>query len=229
MKSLCIIPARGGSKRFPRKNISLLNGKPLIIYSVETAIASGLFDKVIVSTEDNEIAEIAMRAGAIIHDRDPQFASDIVRLPEVCMAVLHDLNTKTENYKTFCLLQPTCPLRTVRDLTESLSLLSEKNANYVISVCEYEDPPFWALWQDKNGYLKFYWGEEYITSRDNLPSLYRHNGSIIWAKTQVFLKEGEFMSGNMITPYFMPFERSVDIDYPIHLQIAELLMKVSKE
>jgi len=225
MKPLCIIPARGGSKRFPRKNIAPLSGKPLIVYSIETAITSDLFNKVIVSTEDEEIAEIAANAGATIHVRDPLLASDTKRLPEVCTAVLHEFHSKKENYEIFCLLQPTCPLRTVGDLTKSLTLLSETDANYVMSVCEYEEPPFWALSQDENGYLKFYWGEQFITYRDSLPKLYRHNGSIIWAKTEMFQKEKEFMAGSKINPYLMPFERSVDVDYPIHLKIAELLLK----
>lgn len=225
MKRLCIIPARGGSKRFPRKNIAILNGKPLIVHSIDVAILSEVFDKVIVSTDDKEIAQIAVNAGAALHMRDPQLASDTVRLPAVCAGLLKDLASQQEIYHVFCLLQPTCPLRTKEDLTESLVLMSKHNANYVMSVCEYEDPPFWAMDTDDNGYLKFFWGEHFITSRDNLPTLYRHNGSIIWAKTEIFLKEKEFMSGSKIIPYIMPFERSIDIDHVIDLKIAEFLLR----
>jgi len=229
MKRLCLIPARGGSKRFKRKNIALLNGKPLIVYSIETALESKLFDSVVVSTEDEEIGDIAVAAGAKLHRRDAALATDTVRLPDVCLSALVDLDPDNRIYAVFCLLQPTCPLRSTEDLARSLALMDRYDANYVMSMCEFEDPPFWAMARDDAGFLKFYWGNRYIASRDSLPALYRHNGSIIWSRTEVFRKEREFMAGSRISPYLMPYERSVDIDHPISLEIAECLLNRRSE
>lgn len=225
MQNLCIIPARGGSKRFPKKNIALLNGKPLLNYSIEVASASKLFESVIVSTEDPDIKAVASEAGAVVHERVPELASDSVRIPEVCLDVIKYCEAQGERYDVFCLLQPTCPLRTVHDLTDSYWQFCDRDANYSISVCEYDDPPFWAMCEDKEGYLKFFWGEKYITVRQNLPRVFRHNGSIIWAKTEVFCREKEFMRGSRAIPYFMPVERSIDIDYPVNLRLAECVLK----
>lgn len=227
MRPLCIIPARGGSKRFPRKNIAELLGRPLIEYSIRAALDSGLYSSVVVTTEDAEIAEVSVRAGAVVHMRPEGLATDTVRLPEVCLNIIEKYDASGDKPSVFSLLQPTCPLRTVEDIRSSYSLLTNGDANYVVSVSEYEDPPFWALHQAEGGYLEFYWGERYITARQNLPRLLYHNGSIIWARTAAFVREKEFMAGSRILAYMMPVERSVDIDHPYQLKMAECLLKSS--
>lgn len=223
-RPFCIIPARGGSKRFPGKNVAELMGKPLVVWSVETALSSNLFGEVIVTTDDAAIASVAADAGARIFTRNASLADDTARLSAVCLDILGRFNSRGRLPDHFCLLQPTCPLRLAEDLRGSFRLLADKGANYVVSVCEYEDPPFWALHKDMDGFLRFYWGDEYITNRQRLPTLYYHNGSIIWARSHVFLREKEFMAGSRIVPYMMPFERSVDIDHPYQLRLAEFLL-----
>jgi len=224
MKKLCIIPARGQSKRFPRKNIVLINDKPLLVYSIEVALKAKLFDLVVVSTEDEEIASIAAKAGVSIHKRNPKFASDECRLTQVCLNVLEYFMDQGNFYDIFCLLQPTCPLRSVNDLHKSYALLDDKNVNYVISICEFEDSPFWTLGVNEENFLYLFFGDKYLVPRQKLPKIYRHNGSIIWARTQIFLKEKEFFKGSRAVGYKMPLERSLDIDYPYQKLIVEALL-----
>ena len=222
---LCIIPARGGSKRLARKNIVPICGRPLLSYSVEVALRSGVFDAVVVSTEDVEIADVAEAWGAKVHRRDPALATDAVRLPDVCLDLLDYYKTQGFEYEEFCLLQPAAPLRTVQDLIDSHDALVQSDANYVVSIADFDDPPFWALYPDKSGYLKLFWGDQFLTQRQNLPKVYRHNGSIIWAKTRTFQMEKEFLTGSKIAPYLMPLERSVEVDYPFQVPVVEELIQ----
>ena len=221
---ICIIPARGGSRRFPRKNVALLGGRPLLTYSVDVALKSGLFERVLVSTEDAEIAEIALDSGAEVDARPTEMASESARLTHVCLDLLDRLQARGAKYDTLCLLQPTCPLRTVEDLTESHRLLDAGRANFVLSVTEYEEPPFWCLYQDGDGHLKVLWGDSFLTTRGSLPEVCKHNGSIVWARTEAFVREKEFLGGSRSVAYHMPRERSVDIDHPLDLKLAEILI-----
>ena len=221
---LCIIPAKGYSRRFPRKNVALLGGRPLLTYSVDVALQSGLFEKVLVTTEDAEIASIARDCGAEVDARPVEMASDSARLTHVCLDLLERLRATGRQYDTLCLLQPTCPLRTVEDLTESHQLLDARRANFVVSVTEYEEPPFWSLYQDGDGYLKVLWGDSFLTTRGSLPEVCKHSGSIVWARTEAFIREKEFLGGSRSVAYHMPKERSVDIDHPLDLKLAEILI-----
>lgn len=224
-KLVCIIPARGGSKRFPRKNIALLDGKPMLNYSIEVALESGLFDKVVVSTEDDQIARIAEQAGAQVDARPTPLANDEARLVHVCLELIERLSQSGGLYEVFCLLQPTCPLRRVSDLLDSYCTFVDREANYVVSVTEYEEPPFWSLYEDESGFLKLVWGPEFLESRSSLPQVCKHNGSIVWARSEVFLQDKEFLGSSRTVPYHMPRERSVDIDHPLDLMLAEQLLK----
>lgn len=220
---LCIIPARGGSKRIPRKNIMHIAGKPLVNHSVDVALKSGLFDDVVVSTEDKEIQRIVSPC-ASIHKRSEAFAGDHIRLTEVCKNLLDELKQNGKHYDVFCLLQPACPLRTIEDLIKSYELLTSE-VNYVISVSEFDDPPFWALYEDPNGCLQLCFGNKYLKPRQELPKIYRHNGSIVWARSKLFLKEGEFLGNSKSISYKMPLERSLEADYPYQLQFIEQLLE----
>lgn len=224
VRPLCIIPARGGSKRFPRKNVALLDGKPLLLYSVEVALASHLFEEVLVSTEDSEIAGIAREAGARVDPRSSGLASDSARLSHVCVDIIERFSQRGEEYEVFCLLQPTCPLRSSSDLGTSYQLLADRAASYVVSVTEYEEPPFWCLSEDPEGFLQMMWGPDFLTSRQQLPTVLKHNGSIVWARSEVFQQEKELLGGSRAVSYHMPRERSIDIDHPLDLKFAELLL-----
>lgn len=220
-RRLALIPARGGSKRFPRKNLALFGGVPLLARAVETAHATGVFARVLVSTEDADIALIAKRAGADIHERRADLAGDAARLVDVCRTVLEELAARGERYDCFCLLLPTAPFREPRHVRESLELLRTRRANVVMSVSEFPHVPFWAL-AEARGTLRLFWGRRWLRSRTTLPVLYRHNGVVLWARVAAFLRYGDFYCPRVV-PYHMGLAESVDIDHPLDLEFAEFL------
>lgn len=217
---LCLIPARGGSKRFPRKNIAPFLGRPLLAATVDVARAAGVFDRIVVSTEDAEIARIAKDAGADVHDRDPQLAADSARLVDVCQAVLDEVERETP-VSAFCLLIPTSPFRTAVHVREAYELLVASRANGVMSLAEWPHVPLWAV-HEVRGAVTLFHGRKYLRSRGELPRLYRHNGVVLWMRTAAFRRHGDFYCPR-IRPYYMSLEDSVDIDHELDLQFAEFL------
>lgn len=222
-KFIAIIPARGGSKGIPRKNIKLLGGKPLIAYSIEAALKSKI-DKVIVSTEDEEIAEISRRYGAEVINRPKELARDDSTRMDVVFHALDDLKPKNYNPDIVVLLQPTSPLRRAEDVDNAIKLFLNSNCGSVVSVCEMEPPPYWSFVIEE-GYLKSLFDERYLRMRrQDLARAYIPNGAIFISRVQTLYKYREFYC-NYNIPYFMPIERSVDIDNEIDFMLAELLMK----
>jgi CMP-N-acetylneuraminic acid synthetase len=222
MKPLCIIPARGGSKRFPRKNVALLAGKPLIAYAIDAARESGVFDQVCVSSEDEEILKIASEFGADARKRDSKLSSDTAQMKHVCAAVLEEYQKQGKDYDAFALLPPTNPMRTAEDVKEAYNIFTSNECNFVMSVIRHGDPPQRAVWV-KNGFVEPYFGLKHMKPAQELDDVFHDDGSIIFAKTVAFTEEGDFY-GTKVLPYFIPRERSVDIDYPEDLQLAEFLL-----
>ncbi len=222
-KPLCIIPARGGSKRFPRKNVTPLAGKPLLAYTVETALESDIFDQVCVSSEDDEILEVARTYGATLAlKRPPELATDTAQVRHVCAYLLEDFATRGQIYAEFAVLLVTSPFRTVQDIKAAYDIFKREDANYVMSLTPYSHPPQRAVWNPK-GYIEPYFGLQHMKQTQLLDTLYRHDGAIILAKSETFLKEREFY-GTKVVPYFIPVERSIDIDSPLDLAWAEFLL-----
>lgn len=223
-KPLCIIPARGSSKRFPGKNIALLSGKPLLAYAIEAALESGVFDQVCVSSEDEVVLDTARAYCAhLALKRPPELATDTAQVKHVSRHVLEYFIARGLAYSEFAILLPTNPLRTAEDIKAAYEIFQREEANYVMSLVPYSHPPQRAvLVQD--GYVKPYFGLQYMKQAQLLDTLYRHDGSIIFAKSEAFLKEGE-LYGTKVVPYFIPVERSVDIDSPMDLAWAEFLMQ----
>ena len=223
-KILALISARGGSKGIPRKNIRLLAGKPLIAYSIEAALKSNYISKTIVSTEDGEIAEIAMGYGAEIIKRPEELAKD--ESPTID-AIFHALEVlKAENYNPdiIVLLQPTSPLRNVQDIENVIELFLKNNRESVVSVCEVEHSPYWSF-KIEEGYLKSLFGDKYLRMRrQDLEKAYMPNGAIYSSTPQALYKHKSFYCNNTI-PYIMPTRRSIDIDGEIDFMLAELLIK----
>ena len=225
MNILAIIPARGGSKGIPGKNIKLLAGKSLITYSIEAAIKSKYVNKVIVSTDDEEIEHISKKYGAEVIKRPNELAQD--DSPTID-AVFHVINTLEKNgyfADIVVLLQPTSPLRTLEDVNKAINLFikNKDKCDSLVSVCEFDHSPYWSL-KVENGYLKPNFGEDYFKMRrQELSKLYMPNGSIFISKKQSLLKSKSFYNGNVI-PYVMKVEESIDIDTILDFKFAELIL-----
>jgi CMP-N-acetylneuraminic acid synthetase len=222
-RPLCIIPARGGSKRLPRKNIALLAGKPLLAYAIEAALESDVFDEICVSSEDDEILEVARGCGAhLALKRPPELATDTAQVKHVCAHLLEHFAAKGLAYGEFAVLLVTSPLRISQDIKAAYEIFKREDTNYVMSLVPYSYPPQRAF-RVANGYAEPCFGLEYMKQTQLLETLYRHDGSIIFAKSEAFLKAKEFY-GTKVVPYFIPKERSVDIDSPLDLAWAEFLL-----
>ena len=223
-KILAIIPARGGSKTIPRKNIKLLNGKPLIYYTIKESIKSKYLGRIIVSTEDKEISEISKKYGAEVIERPEELAKDETPTIDVIFHVLQV--HKAENFEPglVVLLQPTSPLRNAQDIDNAIELFLKNDCESVVSVCEVEHSLYWSF-EIENRYLKPIFGGKYLNMRrQDLPKVYTPNGAIYVSTPEILRKYKSFYCSKTI-PYIMPPERSVDIDNEIDFMLAELLMR----
>lgn len=225
MKKIAIIPAREGSKGLPGKNYKLLNGKPLITYTIQAALESEIFDEVLVSTDSEKIAEIAKENGAIVPFLRPSSLSgDKVSSDMVIAHALGFMEERKEYFEYVCKLQPTSPLRRAADIKEAFSLLMDKNANSVISVCECEHSPLWSGVIGEDLRIDGFMSKQLaITNRQDLQKYYRLNGAIYFSKVESFKKNGCFFGQKSIA-YIMPKERSVDIDDILDFRFAEMLL-----
>lgn len=231
-KIVGLIPARGGSKRVPGKNIRLLLGKPLIAWTIETARTCPALDRVIVSTDDPEIAEIARSAGAEVPFlRPPDLAAD--KTPDLPV-YQHALGWLAEQQGYFpaivAWLRPTAPLRTAEDITAAIELLIETGADWVRSVCPVEHHPYWMKRLEEGSRLTpFLPGkdESQYYQRQLLPPLYRLNGAVDVSWRATIMEKGLIYAGNM-HGYVMPPERSVDIDDMLDFALTESLLKARK-
>ena len=221
-KPVCIIPARGGSKRFPRKNVAILAGKPLLAYAVEAAVESEVFDMVCVSSEDREILDVARKYGATAIEREEELATDQAQVRHVCASLLESFIANGRHYESFAVLLVTNPLRNAQDIRDAYNIFKLDRGNYVMSMVPFSHPPQRALCE-KDGYLEPYFGLKYMKQTQLLDPLYRHDGSVIFGKTGVFLREREFY-GSKVVPFYIPIDRSVDIDSPNDLLLAEFLL-----
>ena len=228
MKNLCIIPARGGSKRVPRKNIRLLDGSPLISYSIRAAKDSGQFDKIILSSDDNEILQLGLSEGISIDERPPEMAGDHVTKVQV----IHEFLTRNNSISEFdniAALLPTCPFRTSKDVSIAVGLL-EKNIEkeFLIGVKEYDFPIQLALEKKNDQLVSMIFLDSYKTTRSqDIKKRFHPNGAIYIATIDAFLREGTFFNKNMLA-YEMSAIASFDIDYPYQFEIAEILAKKIK-
>jgi len=218
---LAIIPARGGSKRLPRKNILDLNGKPLIAYSIEAGLNSKYIDKVIVTSDDDEILNISKKFGADTIKRPDELASDTATTFD---AIKHTIEN-TKKYDYIVLLQPTSPLRTSKHIDEAIELLESKQADAVISVCEMEHSPLWANTLPENLDMSKFLKDEIKNKRSqDLATYYRLNGAIYICKTEKLLEEEGFFIKDKIFAYKMSKDSSIDIDEEIDFILVGLYL-----
>ena len=225
-KVLAVIPARGGSERILKKNILNLAGKPLISWTIEAALASKYIDDVVVSTDDNEILTIAKKYGAKVpFIRPDKFSSNHASSISVVLHVIEFFQKVDERYDYIILLQPTSPLRTVKNIDESIELLQQKKCDAIVSVCNVDHSPLWSNTIPSNGSLSNFLDDQVLNSRSqDLESYYRLNGAIYLCKLERILNEKTFFIQDNIYAYKMNRENSIDIDEMIDFNIAEMLM-----
>jgi len=216
MRILGLIPARGGSKGIPRKNIKSLNGKALIAYSIGSALACPLLDQIVVTTDDNEIAELSQSLGASVpFIRPAHLAADDSPTIDTVIHALSFFEKSNQVYDAVCLLQPTVPFRNPNDINEALQKFIDSNADSLISVREVPHVynPHWVYEQDEQtGFLKLVINDENIISRrQELPPAYHRDGSIYITKSNVVLSD-QSLYGNKIIHHIMKRSPSINID-----------------
>lgn len=225
MQSIAIITARGGSKRIPGKNIKEFCGKPIIAYSIEAAISSGIFDEVMVSTDSKVIANIARQYGAAVpFFRSESTSNDFATTTDVVEEVLDMYRDRGKVFDFFACIYPTAPFVTSQKLTEAVKLLSGTHADAVVPVVKYSFPPQRAF-VIRDGVVAFQYPEFERTRSQDLESIYHDCGQFYIVKTDVFMKEHTLISKNTI-PYLMPEREVQDIDTIFDWEIAETKYKV---
>jgi len=224
---LAIIPARGGSKRLPRKNVLDLVGKPLIAWTIEAALGNSIFDEVMVTTDDVEIAEISKKYGANVPFLRPaELSSDTASSYDVATQAIEHYKVKLgRTFDFVVLLQPTSPLRSSDQIKGAVELLFAKDAKAVISVCEADHSPQWMnTLPDDRSMMGFIREEVMHVRSQDLPTYYRLNGAIYICQTNSLLQEGSFMLKEQIFAYVMGQESSVDIDTSNDFAAAKFLL-----
>lgn len=220
-KILGIIPARGGSKTIPRKNVKVLAGKPLIAWTIEAAKKSQYLDRLILSSEDAEIIEVAREWGCEVpFVRPVELAQDDTPGIE---PVIHAINTLGEKFDYIVLLQPTSPLRTINDIDSCIRCCIQENAMVCVSVSETDKNPYWMHSLDERQRLCPLMPEgPSIERRQDLPTVYAENGAIYMAQTDYLLRTKNFITEDTLA-YVMPADRSWDIDKEIDFLFCDLI------
>lgn len=218
--SVCIITARGGSKRIPRKNVREFCGKPMLAYSVETAVASGIFDVVMVSTDDDEIADVARKYGAEVpFMRSEATSNDYATTADVLREVLSDYGKCGDEFDTMCCLYPTAPFVQVSELKEASAMI-EAGASSVIPVTSFDFPPLRGFRVGEDGSLEYAFPEFAQTRSQDLPEMVHDCGRFYFAKVASFHETGGFITNN--TRFLrIPSRLVQDIDTPEDWELAE--------
>lgn len=221
--NLCIIPARGGSKRIPRKNIKDFLGKPIIAYSIEVAIKSKLFDEIIVSTDDEEIAEIAIKYGAKVPFlRSKENADDFATLADVVDEVKEKYNRLKVNFEFICCILPTAPLITIDNLIKTYTLLKQENYDSVRPVVSFSYPIQRAFKLLDNNKVEMFYPEYLTTRSQDLEPAFHDAGQFYWMQSEKGLR-GKYKGGFEISEL-----ETQDIDNIQDWKLAEIKYKLLK-
>jgi pseudaminic acid cytidylyltransferase len=225
IQRVAIIPARGGSKRLPRKNILPLGGRPMLCWSVEAALESCLFDRVCVSTDDDEIAQIATDSGAEVLNRPASLGTDTATVAEVCHYHLESLADSGKQYDHLYCLYPTAPLRNAEDLRAMAAIFDAKaDANAVVAVSQFMHYPHQALQLGVDGKMRAFWPELVNLRGSDLPKLVAGNGSTYAVAIQPFMQTLNFMSPDGLYAYTMDLVRSIDVDTPAEYDLLQAVL-----
>jgi len=227
--NIAIIPARGQSKRLPRKNIRVFQGRPMITYAIDNAFRSGVFDQVIVSTDDIEIAEIAKHSGALVPWlRSRELSDDFASTVSVIQDAATRLEDDFEDIQNICCIYPTTPLLQPDSLSGGLKILESGNWEYVVSVTLAEAPPERFLTLGSNKEILFSKPEYEFTRTQDLRSSFRDAGQFYWGKKSSWLAGAPLFTSNS-TVIELRREFSVDIDSIEDWRYAEALFELYKK
>ena len=223
MSSVAIITARGGSKRIPRKNVKPFMGKPMVCFAIEAAIGSSLFDEVMVSTDDDEIAEIASKSGASVpFMRSAATSNDFATTRDVLLEVLGEYAKRGLSFDEFACIYPCVPFLTPKILVEAHKIFVDSNADSLMPVVKFSFPIQRAVRVGLNGSLEFREPDNAVKRSQDLEATYHDVGMFYFYRTTSFLSSGR----QKIMPYVMPEERIQDIDTPDDWQMAEIKFKL---
>jgi len=226
MSVVAVIPARGGSKRIPHKNIKSFCGKPMIAYSIEAAKNAGIFDRIIVSTDSKEIASIAKDFGAEIPFMRPvELADDFTGTDAVILHALKRLMEDGEKIDYICCIYATAPFVKTEYIIKGYNLLCDKNSTSCFSVTTYPFPIFRSLKINDKDRLEMFLPEYMETRSQDLPEAYHDAGQFYWADVKSYLKEKQFYSKN-VAPVILPRYLVQDIDTPEDWETAEKMYSV---
>ncbi|MBN2572862.1 MAG: pseudaminic acid cytidylyltransferase [Ignavibacteriales bacterium] len=226
MKNIAIIPARGGSKRIPRKNIKDFLGKPIIAYSIEAALGSEIFDEVMVSTDDTEIAEIAKKYGASVpFFRSIENSNDYATTSLVLIEVLNQYQKINRNFDYLCCIYPTALFVNKCKIQEAFKIMLEKESDSIIPVVKFSYPVQRSFRLNKNGILEYIWTENIAKRSQDLEPIYHDAGQFYWCKVKSFLKDKTVITKNNF-PFILEQTEVQDIDTEEDWKIAELKYKI---
>ena len=226
---LAIIPARGGSKRIPRKNIKLFGGKPMIAWSIEAAKQSGCFDRIIVSTDDSEIAEVALTYGAEVpFTRPPELSGDhIGTIPVIAHAIdWHNKNADISAVQACC-IYATAPFLSPQDILRGLNLLETSDAEYAFGVTNYAFPIQRAIRLTSNQRVEMFEPQHFNTRSQDLEEAWHDAGQFYWGKTDAWLNGKPIFHG-AATPVFLQRRQVQDLDTLDDWLYAEMIYKINK-
>ncbi len=228
MSSIAIITARGGSKRIPRKNVKLFCGKPIIAYSIEAALETGVFDEVMVSTDDEEIKTIAIKYGAKVPFlRSEQTSNDYATTQDVLIEVLGEYHAQGKIFDSICCIYPTAPFVTATKIKEAMQLLKESGCDTVLPVVAFSFPPQRAFVIEEDR-LMFQYPENAMMRSQDLQKLYHDCGQFYCMNVSAFLRNQTIMSEN-VCPIIQSELEVQDIDNETDWKLAELKYQLMKQ
>jgi len=229
MRNLAIIPARAGSKRMPGKNIREFCGKPIIAYSIEAARAVGTFNRIICSTDSEEIAKVAVDHGAEVPFRRPVYlADDHASTEDVLIHAMETLADRGETFEYACCIYATAPFITAEDLASGLDVLRQAHATTAFATTTFEYPIFRALHERPDGCVEMLWPEHRDVRSQDLPQVWHDAGQFYWVDVKRFLAERQLFSRDSVAVK-IPRWRVQDIDTPEDWELAERMFEGMKE
>jgi pseudaminic acid cytidylyltransferase len=223
MHTVAIIPARGGSKRIPLKNIKVFAGKPMIAHSIQTLQGTGVFDRIIVSTDSDQVARVAQQYGAEVpFIRPRELADDHTPTSPVLAHAVESLQAAGYTVDYFCCLYAAAPMAHPEYIRQGFDLIREKKVTSVFSVTSFPFPIFRALKMTESGHLQMFWPEHELTRSQDLPHAYHDAGQFYWLETKTFLERQRIYASDAM-PVILPRHLVQDIDTPEDWQRAELM------